>query len=210
MGGLSVKVINTIQVGDLNVLSDDIYFRGCSKQCKYCFNPELRDSIGNNMTVKDIINNLSFAEWVCLMGGEPMEQDLLELKKLVDTLHGIGKKVCVFTSYPDPWKYITADHYHIHINQTSLNEKVPKNVSLGLVSYNLTEDIMTDKLACVNRDIPIYVKTCYGYEDLSNVESNALYLSTVLGFNNIVIDGVIDTNKDYMKIHRGALYYEPV
>jgi hypothetical protein len=193
MAGLDIKEVRTMQTGDINKLSDNVYFIGCSKQCMYCFNPELQNTRGGcNAIISDVIRALSDCEWVCLMGGEPIEQNLLEVQRLIDNLRwNLDKKVCVFSSYSDPWNVIEADHYHVHINNIIPEPYPPDNVSYGYVSYYLTTEKMDEKLGSVSRFVPIYVKTCYGYEEASNVDSNALYISSVLGFTKVEINGVI-------------------
>ena len=190
MGGFSVEDIATMQTADVNTFADVIYFRGCSRCCEYCFNRELACNTGNNMNTFDILKVLytSPSRWVVLSGGEPLEQNLLDLKDLIDKIHDMGKKVCVLTSYPDPWKYMNADHYHIHLNICEIDEPLPSNVSLGLISYHIGEESMETMLRNIDKNVPIYVKTCYGYEEISNAQVNALYISAILGFKKVYVD----------------------
>ena len=193
-GKLSIAEIRTMQSGDINHLSDDIYFNGCTNRCAYCFNPELREFKAGNYTVEEIVAQLSDVEWVCLIGGEPLEQGYEDLQELIDVLRWrLGKKVCVFTSFGEPWKFIEADHYHIHLN-IAFGREYRTNVSYGYVSFYLTEKMMEYTLINTDKRIPIYVKTCLGYEEASNADTNAMYISSVLGFTNVQVDGVIDVD----------------
>ena len=171
----------------------------CNLKCSHC-GSAAGNPRPNELTTEEalkLVEDLAELKTqdVCLMGGEPFDSDTELLQELVDILRWrLNKKVCIFTSYSAPWLYTDADHYHIHLNVAIPYTDKPDNVSYGYVSYGLTELDMSIKLNHVSRDVPIYVKTCLGYEEYSNADTNAMYISSVLGFNNIQVDGIINVD----------------
>ena len=79
-----------------------IWFSGCSLKCPGCHNVQLWDRAGSlSFTPKEIVEiiNDSKVEYkdIILLGGEPMEQDLIDLKELCTLLHESGKKIWLYT-----------------------------------------------------------------------------------------------------------------
>lgn len=159
-----VNKIRKMQTGDINHICDSIYFQGCSVGCPYCFNKETWDKKnGIEMTEDKLISKLSRVKWVCLMGGEPAEQNIGDIKKLIDRLHKLNKKVVLFTSYVNAPKDIpNADHYHIDVKVWDRTPAVPHDkTSYGVVSIICDEK---DYKLCFRNitDKPIYIKSPVG------------------------------------------------
>lgn len=74
-----------------------IWFRGCSIRCKNCINPELweRDS-SVNKSVEEVLSLIKNND-VTILGGEPLDQEDLEL--LIDKLIDQKKSIILFTGY---------------------------------------------------------------------------------------------------------------
>jgi len=162
---LNVGKINTMQFGDIQYISDDIFFAGCSRRCPTCFNKDLwNPSLGDEQTPIQIFNRLSKVKWVCLIGGEPLEQDTESLRSLVDLLHKSGKKITLFTSVLNPWHYISVDHYHIDIKPFH-PDKIPVPPKGVGVSYGVIAQ--PDEVPCINKFknialYNIYIKSLNG------------------------------------------------
>jgi len=166
---LRVYKIMTMQTGDINELCDSIYFAGCTVGCSFCFNKEIADSLGTEMTYKEIIDSLSGVEWVCLMGGEPFEQKD-NIIHLIYLLHNANKKVCLFTSHLDAWSYVHGrmqiDHIHIDLKLTKRSANDPVTIpflniftiSYGVVALNLDEWFFLDGMKGLQH-FPIYLKS---------------------------------------------------
>lgn len=82
-----------------------LWFSGCSVQCNGCHNSGLWDkSAGQEYTVDGILFTICTVfqkydmDTVVLLGGEPMEQDTNEIKRLVNRLSMYGYKVWLYTS----------------------------------------------------------------------------------------------------------------
>ena len=82
--------------------SDVVFFQGCSRNCGYCFNPELKSEgvFEQEKDYKEIAQALyhSFSGVVVLTGGEPLDQPKEELFRLIKLLKQNKKKVIVETS----------------------------------------------------------------------------------------------------------------
>ncbi len=197
---LRVHRIDNMQTADINHLSDNIYFAGCSVDCPFCFNKEVAQSEGKSATIPDILDSLSDIEWVCFMGGDPLDQDHKQLKELSTVLHKFGKKVCIFTAWKQPWLYVKADHYHIDVKvfkrrmyvrppQTMMAE----SVSYGVVSQNYSD--MNTRLAFMDLlNHAIYVKT--DLMDKSHDGQNEYQSLKSMGAINIYIDKKIDVDNN--------------
>ncbi|MEW6418558.1 MAG: 4Fe-4S single cluster domain-containing protein [Nitrospirota bacterium] len=80
-----------------------IWLQGCSKMCRGCFNPSLKDiKGGNKIAVKDILKwliSLKDIEGISISGGEPTSQ----MPALLTLLKAVRKKTClsvlVFSGY---------------------------------------------------------------------------------------------------------------
>lgn len=81
-----------------------IWFQGCDKDCKNCFNQELRKKVPKNIITDDEIvdiikqsikeNNI---EGVTLLGGEPLLQ--INLPILMAKIKNLGLGIILFTGY---------------------------------------------------------------------------------------------------------------
>lgn len=86
----------------LDSISTDIFFYGCSNNCKGCHNLELQQFKQPNLSLEDILSTVKLADRaniVTLMGGEPLQQDKDSILVLIEQLHNMGKKVAVYTGY---------------------------------------------------------------------------------------------------------------
>ena len=74
-----------------------IWFRGCSIRCAGCINPELwkRDD-KSNVLIDSLLSNIS-NEGVTLLGGEPLDQENIEI--FIDKLKTLDKSIILFTGY---------------------------------------------------------------------------------------------------------------
>lgn len=116
-----------------------IFFTGCNFHCKGCFNKEIWDfSAGKpfNEEAKGILLDYLSNEHVCglsVLGGEPLQQDLSELKSLLTEIKELypHKDIWMWTGY-----YID-----------ELNEEQKKVVSLvdRLVDGRFVQDKKTGK-----------------------------------------------------------------
>lgn len=104
--------ILSCQLGFGNEVKDNIslniYFSGCknNKKCNMslCHNQECRDfNSGSNYTLwYDFIKKLVECDVVqcfCLLGGEPLDQDAIELLNFVDTLTHYSLPIYIYTGY---------------------------------------------------------------------------------------------------------------
>jgi len=87
----------------------EIYLAGCSAKphCEDCHNPELWDfNVGtpiDDTTYKLIDEKVKsfdkLIDSISLMGGEPLDQDIEELKELLEHLKSLNKTLWLFTRY---------------------------------------------------------------------------------------------------------------
>lgn len=93
----------------------ELYFAGCTYHCPGCQNEFLWDkSVGEEKTPEQIISKLLWyvpvVKQVHILGGEPLQQDMDEMKILLDGLKDAGfKNITVFTgndyeNISDEWK----------------------------------------------------------------------------------------------------------
>lgn len=104
-------MLRVAHIDDLDFVNTDglaltVYFQGCSLHCKGCQNKELQDFSGGTQ-----YNNLDLLmltldkfekgdyDYICLCGGEPLQQDNYYLKLYITTLTNIGIKVWLYTGY---------------------------------------------------------------------------------------------------------------
>lgn len=74
-----------------------IWFRGCSIRCKNCINPELWErDFSANKSVEEVLSLIKNND-VTILGGEPLDQEDLEL--LIDKLIDQRKSIILFTGY---------------------------------------------------------------------------------------------------------------
>lgn len=91
----------------LNTKSFEIYVAGCSGNCKGCHNPELKDfNVGQHMTtdgLKRMVQKIqefdTLVDNIWVLGGEPLDQDLDDLKILLESIQRINKPIWLFTRY---------------------------------------------------------------------------------------------------------------
>jgi len=82
-----------------------VFFAGCPFRCPYCQNHELLKG-GRRAEVDDIVAEIRrnfLIDGVCFTGGEPLMQNLDELKELIKKLKNLGLAVKIDTNgyYPD-------------------------------------------------------------------------------------------------------------
>jgi len=184
---LYVHKIVTMQTGDTESLTDDIFFSGCKLHCPTCFNKETwnrKDSL--KMNPRDVIKNLSDTKLVAFLGGEPTEQNHFDLATLTFLLHKQGKKVIVFTNSEYP-SIINVDYWHIDI-KPSTNKSyhvLNSNITYGIIA---TKDLgsLQKQLQFLDRKAEIYVKKNIFDSDTCNIDKTVAKLKE-LGFNNIYI-----------------------
>jgi len=104
-------------------VTDVIFFQGCSRDCPFCYNPELQDfNMGTVMSVEDIIRRLSsLSSVVVLTGGEPSIQGY-EVLHLVKYLKSTGKKVILETSSIFPELIMACDKVYFSIKTFNSND----------------------------------------------------------------------------------------
>lgn len=104
--------------GNWDGINSTIFFSGCNFKCKGCFNAELQDfNYGKRFTTEvadsfiETANN-PHIDGVCILGGEPFQQDLYALLMFVKRVKEETKKpIHVWTGYvferllEDPIKY---------------------------------------------------------------------------------------------------------
>lgn len=134
----------------------EVYVAGCRQRCKGCHNPETWDfdqgyyfleSFFNKKIKLKIIQFYDLIEHIWVLGGEPLDQDLNELKKLLTLLKQFDKKVWLWTSreideipvdikglcdYIKTGRYIerlrSEDYIQHGVKLASTNQKIWQNV----------------------------------------------------------------------------------
>ena len=134
----------------------ELYFSGCTMKCEGCHNQFLQERNESNtriVTVDDIIHEINdytkIASQVHIVGGEPLEQDLRELKLLLQRMKIIGfHDIILFTGKTLSEEFINenmdlfqyCDYLKIgHYDNTQLNiEKslIPDAPAFPLASKN--------------------------------------------------------------------------
>lgn len=102
-GGVSLNIAHILLHSEVNgpFFRTVIWFQGCKKRCKGCFNPHLQPFIKNKIiTIEELINIIIEAndEGITLSGGEPFEQKeplSIFLKKVKE----IKKSIVCYTGY---------------------------------------------------------------------------------------------------------------
>lgn len=100
-----------------------IRLQGCNlfpeSTCRYCDTLYAQDPIGNEMSVREVVDKLydikpmaSLGSWVCITGGEPLQQES-ELHSLVRLLKACGYLVSIETNgtLTRPWWYTKVDSW---------------------------------------------------------------------------------------------------
>lgn len=81
-----------------------IFVQGCSHHCKGCHNPETWNPSKrvSRMSYKTIINRYKknpLLQGITISGGEPLEQNLVEILLLIDGIHKTGGDIWLYTGY---------------------------------------------------------------------------------------------------------------
>ena len=83
-----------------------VYFCGCSFHCKGCQNPELQDfSGGTQYEFKELEEeivakyNKGEYDYICYLGGEPLQQEEDYIRVLTEHLVDRGIKIWMYTGY---------------------------------------------------------------------------------------------------------------
>jgi len=125
--------------------SDVVFFQGCTRNCVYCFNPELKEmgTYEQNKPFKEIAQALynSFSGVVVLSGGEPLDQPRDEILNLIKLLIYTGKKVVLETSKFDSkiFKEVT------HVLYTIKSWDIDKSALISISDMkNVTPVVITD------------------------------------------------------------------
>ena len=88
-----------ISLNSANGTAFEIYFQGCRLRCKGCHNPELQEFKSGIYFEEEIISLIEerkdFVEWVCLLGGEALDQDLDDLYSFITDIKQIFPKISV-------------------------------------------------------------------------------------------------------------------
>src|SRR5690606_18187499 len=84
----------------------EIYLTGCGREpkCSNCHNPELWDfnkgeEIDYNKLKNDLSLKLNQFDNIVILGGEPLDQDILDLIELLSFLIKFKKPIWLYTSY---------------------------------------------------------------------------------------------------------------
>jgi len=113
--------------------SDVVFFQGCSRNCIYCFNPELKENGVSEQEkgYKELAQALyhSFSGVVVLTGGEPLDQPKEEIFRLIKLLKYNNKKVVVETSKYDREIFNIATHVLYTIKTWDINTHALVNTS---------------------------------------------------------------------------------
>lgn len=125
--------------------SDVVFFQGCTRNCIYCFNPELKEKgvYEQEKDYKELAQALynSFSGVVVLTGGEPLDQPKEEIFRLIKLLKKTGKKVVVETSKYDREIFNIATHVLYTIKTWDLERSALINIAN---MKNVTPLIITD------------------------------------------------------------------
>lgn len=125
--------------------SDVVFFQGCSRDCEYCFNPELKEKgvYEQEKDYKEIAQALynSFSRVVVLTGGEPLDQPIGKLLRLILLLKKIGKKVVVETSKFNREIFNNATHILYTIKTWDVKDRVLVEINN---MKNVTPLVITD------------------------------------------------------------------
>lgn len=154
-------------------ISDIIYFNGCLRDCCYCFNKELKEYKEENMSLDDIIEELSpLSDTAVLTGGEPLHRSSRKVRKLIQELKSIGKKVILETSVFDDDVWGMVDHV-LYTAKTFSWKGDMREWSKVYTYYSYWLDIATEKFTlCVVTDHPCFDE--FGYKILKELFQNEI------------------------------------
>lgn len=136
--------ISATQIDNKDFETMEIYLSGCKEpHCAGCHNPELWDfEVGENFEkvldsiIEKCLKNHIKRVWV--LGGEPLDQNLHELERLLKKLVDNDLEVCLFTRYSVIPMYIFSLCSYIKFGayQKHLEEKFDKHLGITLASSN--------------------------------------------------------------------------
>lgn len=99
---LNIAQISTGTIEVPNNFSICIYVQGCKIRCPGCHNSHLWNFDGGTKIdvgcIPNIIDDYPMCDWVCWLGGEPLDQ-LDGVKDFTQEFKRLGKKVCLYTGY---------------------------------------------------------------------------------------------------------------
>jgi organic radical activating enzyme len=135
--------------------SFEIYLSGCrgSPKCEECYSKELWDfSIGEEYTkeyfdkIKKKINRFNkIIDNIFILGGEPLDQNIEELKKLIFDLKILNKPLWLFTRYDlieidksilELFDYAKTGKY---IKELSCNDNTKYNIKLATSNQHINK-----------------------------------------------------------------------
>lgn len=137
----------------LSTKSLDVYFSGCNPpHCKDCQNPELWEFVLDNnykkkfKEIKEKVKNFNtLIDNIMLFGGEPLDQDNVELVDFIVKLKSLDKIVWLFTRYdikevPNNIKslcdYIKTGRY---IPSLAVDDNVQYGIKLATSNQNINK-----------------------------------------------------------------------
>lgn len=96
---MECDVVNAIGI------SCSIFFQGCNHRCKGCFNPETWDFEGGKEFTEEAKKRFiescskSYITSIALLGGDPLQQPIDELKEFIEEIRNLKKPIIVWTGY---------------------------------------------------------------------------------------------------------------
>jgi anaerobic ribonucleoside-triphosphate reductase activating protein len=101
---LSVENIMVSFIDVPNHVSVTIFLNGCNMKCPHCHNPNLHsykpESSKDIMSIITMLNKYEeLVDTVCILGGEPLMQDVVEIAKLIKEIKKLKLNVCLYTAY---------------------------------------------------------------------------------------------------------------
>jgi anaerobic ribonucleoside-triphosphate reductase activating protein len=109
-----------------------IYISGCSKHCKGCQNVKLWDfNYGekyNHDYVEKYIEDSKLSNWICILGGEPLESPNI-VRDILDIAKKQNKKVMLYTGFNDITEIPNDIIEHLNLKVIKLGEYIKDNTS---------------------------------------------------------------------------------
>ena len=128
---------------NLHTSSIDFYISGCNPpHCKNCHNPELFD-FNNGIkynefllnNYNDIIKRLYFVSNMMIFGGEPLDQNIIDLEDFLKIIYKYNKPIWLFTKYEYREVPLNIFKYIHYVKCGRYNESLP---SVYLSEFNIT------------------------------------------------------------------------
>lgn len=129
----------------------ELYLAGCTRYCDKCHSPETWDfNQGLNYQlfipklIEKIIEYPNMIKSIWILGGEPLDQNLLHLKTLIDEIKKFNLELWLFTSYElnqvpsfilNELDYIKTGKY----DNTKLGDNVQYGIKLASINQNITK-----------------------------------------------------------------------